>query len=364
MNTKRNGTIDLLKFAFTVMVMLYHTGYCFKGGYIAVDFFFIVSGFLMAKSMKKSINNGVAIGTDTVNFILQKAKGIFPFYISAWLITFIATVSIKGIGFCDSFTTFLRSFYNITMTEMFGNYDMGHRVQATWYISAMLIAMFVIFPIRKRFTNGFDKIIAPLIFFTFIGMAYQSGSGVSAFTVGYKSNLFMYNGVIRGLAEISLGCICYNISNKIKTYDYTNIGATALSIVEWLGFGLVFYYASVKTATDIDLVLLPVLALSIAIAFSGKSISDKLFTANVFSVLGTFSLQIYLTHEFVKNLIIPYIRDTFNLELSINDNAFKYICVYVLLTLVASFMCYFVGKLFINLTNKLLPKIKSKIIKS
>ncbi|MBR5278787.1 MAG: hypothetical protein IKU23_05945, partial [Clostridia bacterium] len=92
MNTKRNGTIDLLKFAFTVMVMLYHTGYCFKGGYIAVDFFFIVSGFLMAKSMKISVNNGVAAGTDTVNFILRKAKGIFPFYISAWLITFIATV--------------------------------------------------------------------------------------------------------------------------------------------------------------------------------------------------------------------------------------------------------------------------------
>lgn len=57
---KRNGKIDFLKFIMSLIVITYHFGNAvnyenewFCKGYIAVEFFFIVSGFLFAKSLAK-----------------------------------------------------------------------------------------------------------------------------------------------------------------------------------------------------------------------------------------------------------------------------------------------------------------------
>ena len=56
--SKKNGAIDFWKFAFSIMIVLFHSYYfannedgaIFREGRIAVEFFFIVSGFFMAKS--------------------------------------------------------------------------------------------------------------------------------------------------------------------------------------------------------------------------------------------------------------------------------------------------------------------------
>ena len=58
---RRNYVIDLLKFIFSIVIVLYHIntldlqprggGYLIaKSGFIAVEFFFIVSGYLLAQS--------------------------------------------------------------------------------------------------------------------------------------------------------------------------------------------------------------------------------------------------------------------------------------------------------------------------
>ncbi|HCA56040.1 MAG TPA: hypothetical protein DEO95_11320, partial [Ruminococcaceae bacterium] len=58
-SSARNGKIDLLKFLFSIMVIIFHFGKglynydLFTKGYIAVEFFFITSGFLFAKSLAK-----------------------------------------------------------------------------------------------------------------------------------------------------------------------------------------------------------------------------------------------------------------------------------------------------------------------
>lgn len=63
----RNGTIDFFKFLFTIIIVFYHLDNLIdnpadritKCGYIAVEFFFIVSGYLlMKKADKVSCANG------------------------------------------------------------------------------------------------------------------------------------------------------------------------------------------------------------------------------------------------------------------------------------------------------------------
>ncbi len=63
---KRNGTIDCMKFIFAIVVVIYHgshflgeTRMAFHGGFIAVEFFFLVSGYLLTLKASKSGGGGV-----------------------------------------------------------------------------------------------------------------------------------------------------------------------------------------------------------------------------------------------------------------------------------------------------------------
>ena len=42
---KRNGNVELLRFLFAWIIVLFHGGLHFKGGYLAVEFFFTITGF-------------------------------------------------------------------------------------------------------------------------------------------------------------------------------------------------------------------------------------------------------------------------------------------------------------------------------
>ena len=93
---KRNGAIDFWKFVFCMIIAIYHGRYMggsvpyalFKdGGYLAVEFFFLVSGFLMAKSAKRAEETSrLQLGTETAQFIWHKAKIILPYFIFAYIV--------------------------------------------------------------------------------------------------------------------------------------------------------------------------------------------------------------------------------------------------------------------------------------
>ena len=79
---KHNGIISLWKFIFACVIVLFHCNtfyestpnYFVKGGYIAVEFFFIVSGFYMArkalKKQTKNINNKINLIPYTIIIII------------------------------------------------------------------------------------------------------------------------------------------------------------------------------------------------------------------------------------------------------------------------------------------------------
>lgn len=360
----RNGTVDFMKLLFTLMVMLFHTNKLFPGGYIAVDFFFIVSGYLMAKSSERRWNNGMPLGSDTLSFLFHKAKGIFPFYFVAFVFSFSITQFVSSSGWKRALLTLFRSPYNFLMLGMAGNYDMGHWVQASWYISAMLLSILLIYPLRKKHRNLFDCVIAPALFLAFVGWAYQTGTGVAGFTIGYQSRLFMYNGLARGIAEMSLGCCCYSFGQKLQTIRFTALGKAAVSFVEWFGYLLVIFCAYRYSQSDKDLVLLLALALSVTLSFSGKGMLASIFNNRFFSFLGSFSLQMYLTHELVKNRILPYIRSHTNFGTFMDKTLGTYLFVYICGTIAAAVICRLLGHLLQKATPKIVNHAKKLFIKS
>lgn len=155
---RRNGTIDVLRFVFMLLVMCFHTHLCMPGGFIGVEFFFIVSGYLMAHSMSRmEPDPSCEAGIEAVEFIAHKASSIFPYYVVAWLLSFGITTVADSLSVPQVVEKFVLSPYNFFMVQMAGCFDLGHRVQGSWYISAMLLAMFVIYPVRRRYRDLFDN---------------------------------------------------------------------------------------------------------------------------------------------------------------------------------------------------------------
>lgn len=70
---KRNAKLDGLRFLYAVPVFLLHSmnfhtkGYIFPGGALAVEFFLIMSGYLMAVSIDKKYQRGGSRGSWTGN---------------------------------------------------------------------------------------------------------------------------------------------------------------------------------------------------------------------------------------------------------------------------------------------------------
>ena len=80
----RNGKLELLRFLFSVIVMLLHAGNIpgfenrlFKTGAFSVEFFFLISGYLMMGSIERSMTypQQESIGKETFRFLRKKSSG-------------------------------------------------------------------------------------------------------------------------------------------------------------------------------------------------------------------------------------------------------------------------------------------------
>lgn len=87
MKTKRVGEIELFRFLLTIVIMILHSQYLlgddipFLSGSLAVEFFFIVSGYLMMASIKKLNNKPInSLANETVGFVWKKYIPSTPKY--------------------------------------------------------------------------------------------------------------------------------------------------------------------------------------------------------------------------------------------------------------------------------------------
>ena len=100
MSKTRNGAIDFLKFAFALLIMTFHffierthanvaatalfpLKVPLPGGYIGVEFFFLVSGFLMAQTAqaRRGDTPQEGLGAESIRFVLRRFTSILPYYL-------------------------------------------------------------------------------------------------------------------------------------------------------------------------------------------------------------------------------------------------------------------------------------------
>lgn len=310
MKSKRNGKIELLRFVFCICVLLYHVNNdiwggekvltdglsFFSHGRTGVEFFFLVSGYLAAKSASryKNAENRLPIGSTTYNFMLKKIKSIFtPHIILCTLMVILLTAD--GKMTVEKFFDKLPSVLFLQTTGITDDYF----IAVEWYICAMLFALVIIYPMLLKSFDFTSKVIAPV------------GSSI---LIGYM--IFRYDKLpsslvpdpiispnnLRGLAIILLGVFCYTLSEKIKGLDLKKQYRFLLIVLENACWIISLYFMVSTIQKKYEGIIVYVLALAVTLTFS-RSFENKFYNNSFVMYLGKISLTVYLSQNLVRNFI-------------------------------------------------------------
>ncbi len=276
----RNGKIELLRFIFCMAVLLFHCekyvlgepsledGYhlsLFCHGSMGVEFFFLVSGVLMAKSMSKKIRQQTelqeTLAQESLGFLKRKITSIFPMHVMTFILAFIAYVLANHMNYIEMMGKAVESIPSFFLIQMSG-INLCSPNHITWYISCMLIAMAVLYPLCRKYYEFFTHYLAPLMAILILGGCIATTgriTGVSEWT------LVCYKSVLRAVCEIALGMTGFEIAQYISKQKFTYGQRIGLAI-----FALV------------------------VLAFSGVGAGSFIFNNSLCYHLGKLSLPLYL----------------------------------------------------------------------
>lgn len=298
----RNGAIDFWKFVFSIMVVQFHSSNLtkikttpFVGAAIAVEFFFLVSGYLMAASISRYREEEIVVGRDSRRFMLHKIRGLCPEIFIAW-----------GIGYVVQHLAKKNVTPSLLVKDlMTGVWDLfflresgleGFKANpAAWYISAMLLAMLVLVPLFLKNRDLFINVWAPVLAIAALGYLSKNVGDLRGPTDWLG---FCYKGWLRAVGELCMGVICWGICQKIKDVRFTKLAKCLLTLLE-LGcyFGVILWSYSHK-GSQMDFVMLLLFAAGVVVTFSGDSLLSSFFNKPLVYFLGKISFPIYLSHNY------------------------------------------------------------------
>ncbi|MGN1031669.1 MAG: acyltransferase family protein [Butyricicoccaceae bacterium] len=301
---KRNGAIDFWKFVFSVLIVIFHsrnltenrTGTPFIGGVIGVEFFFLVSGFLMAASISKKESASVSVGEESREFLFHKIRGLYPEFLVAWLCGFV--VEHIGIEKAVTLKVLLKDaatgVWELLFLRESGLTDFRANV-VTWYLSAMLLAMLILVPIFLKNQKLFLNILAPGIAIFLLGYMCHNYHNLRGPT---DWNGWCYKGLLRAIAELCLGCVCWMVCQRFKQLRLTGIARILLAVIELGSYAVVIMWAYGHSGDKMDYVMLTLLTIAVTITFSHMSAVAELFDHALMYWLGKFSFSIFLGHGY------------------------------------------------------------------
>ena len=312
--SRRNGRIEILRFVFAFIVLLHHSRYLlgddncyFLGGSLGVEFFFIVSGYLMMNTVDRIVSsknyNTIPVdknlANETASFIKKKVQAILPQFPIAWFIGLLFVIILNHMTIVDAFEEFKQDFWELSLLKMTGIYY-GGLDGVMWYISSMLICMTILYPLLRRFPHMMRKIWCPFFALMFLGMMCILDGHPRNPTKVYS---IIYKGNIRAFAEICIGIWSFDIVRKIKSVNWSKLAGFIFEILQLAGYGMaIIYMYSDKPGKD-DYFFLMVLSISIILSFAQVGILSDAFNNRFSMILGRFSAAMYFSHlYYAQNL--------------------------------------------------------------
>ena len=327
-------------FIFALVVLMVHThglrpqntNYLFCGGYIAVEFFLILSGYFATKYILDSSDNNSA-GANALKYTVRQVKKVVPAVVVTVFFNYAVIFAFGNIDLQDM----PYMLYEMLLLPQSGIYKTFINLPL-WYISAYVICLPVFLYLLGKFKDFFFNIgviIVPLIIYGFI-----CRNNVHLDIWNFSSGI-PFVGLLRVFAGLCMGANCFRMVHIFKKIRFNiPIGLAMLGAV--LAYCMFFQ----KTYADYFLVLLMMLAL--AAILSARE--EKACSGNkVLLFLGKWSMYLYMSYWLIR-YIVPKVF----LQMSYYELLPIYIAASLLWALVVMLIC--------RILNFVICRVKGKVI--
>ncbi|MBQ4496160.1 MAG: acyltransferase [Spirochaetaceae bacterium] len=309
---KRFDELDGLKIFFALGVVLYHywyyegenrlgncpklSAFVYVHGYLGVEFFFILSGFLMEHTYRKIID-----GLSFPQFMGRRLKSLYAPYLCAEclgiFVVFLDYLLCQGQflfykRFPITVANIVRSF---SMTFQGWNYGQHPFIIATWFINVLVLCYALYFAVLRLAKRC--KINPVYLYITLMLFAWGFHQ------LGSNFPFLLYHST-RGYWCFFVGCILYNIHKSGMLNKKIYILALDFIVLFFLLVGHKFGIPEIFGDVRLSFVFLifPVLILTA----ENLPIAKKIFSCKILTFASRYSMDIYLTHVAVLYLTLIF----------------------------------------------------------
>ena len=260
---EKNSSIEMMRFFIIMCVVIHHyNSNITPAGYLGVDFFFLLSGFLLMQhySSKQSIFENAAIAA--FNYTKGRYFRLIPYYLLAFVVCILVNICL-GEPMSLSYV-FENNIWELLMVDGFGMSN-GTMIATGWYCSALIVAGFLVYFLLSKYRETYLYFIAPVCFFVILTWMYQNIGHLNRWT---QIDTFTWTGTLRGFAELGLGCVCYKIYSMLKRKKNNPSVNTVIELVCLSYIAYVIFNLGESKADFICVLFMAVLIVSL---FMGNS---------------------------------------------------------------------------------------------
>lgn len=297
-NLKYRPEVDGLRALAVLPVILFHAGFdAFKGGFVGVDVFFVISGYLITSIIVNDCRSGIF---SLASFYERRARRILPalFVVIAACMPFAwawmlppETIAFSRNGLAA--ITFVPNVYSWLTTSYFGTPAERLPLLHTWSLGVEE-QFYLVFPLLVwfvwRFGFRFVVITTALLACLSFGLsewAWRAGKVSSSFFLPPTRAWELMLGALLALAWQSRPI-------------YQRLGAVASNLGSFIGLGMLFYavvWFDKSTPTPSMYALVPTLGAGLLIACAGPGTTAYRLLASAPLVgVGLVSYSAYLWH--------------------------------------------------------------------
>lgn len=289
--------IDGLRALAVLPVILFHAGFeSFSGGFVGVDVFFVISGYLITTIILAELEQGTF---SIANFYERRARRILPalFFVMLVCIPFawfwLLPNDMKDFSKSMAAVSVFAS--NILFWRQSGYFDTAAELKPllhTWSL-AVEEQYYVLFPLFLMFfwKSGKRKILVAL------GVLFVASLAAAQWAADAKPDAAFYLLPTRGW-ELLIGSFA---AFYLSTADRKDFGKTAGEVGGWLGVALILYavFAYSKSTPFPSLyALVPTVGAVLVILFATQNTTAGKFVGNkAFVGVGLISYSAYLWHQ-------------------------------------------------------------------
>lgn len=302
----KNYRIQFWRIIFTYIIALYHLNNSYgrnTSWYIAVEFFFILSGYLLVKKFEQLEEKGKELSA--WSYTGQKYLNFLPHHLAAFVPAFLVYIWAENLGLAQAAWAAVRHVWVVFLVQTVGiSVQPPFAVQTqTWYLSVLLFMGALIWYLLKNHKRLFTEIITPFSVMIIYAYLYRNYANVNEHQE--VLGVFLNTAWLRGFSAMNCGVIAYYGAKRIRNSTCSMKIRQLFGGVSFLGFASVIVASAYCWRTVYDFFFIPVLTVSCMFAFCTDG-TGKIFHNAVIDRLGSLTLAIYLNHKMFRTIFKQY----------------------------------------------------------